>query len=300
MMADNKVYGYDYSGFDKDVVAYISERMDGADVAKMPKEAFKDPSVLVESLMDDSYHGVQAMYPQGMEDPAKAREYIYDNMEEICTVIDMSCGAGKFTEDRFADMIIHDPQQTVLDVYAEEAKALLSETPFYFDKNVCQEQSDERLNKADLEQVRADLEGKPYKREEDVVRFHGVEDGKPFTAEYDYKKMKEKAELYFDRPDRQDVKQSLLAIADKAAREFRVRGPRETFRDFNLSMTMLAKGYKGKNSELMEDLQAWHKYVKSLFKSDQARGLEPKPKAMASLRLNTRENSKEHTFGMAG
>ena len=281
---------YDLSGFDKDVVAYIGDRLEGASADAIPKEAFHNPAVLVDSLLDDSYKGAETFYPEQVDSTLKAIDYLNENMEPICTVLDMSASNDEDFHKKFST-IWDNPQQTVLNVYAEEAKQLLSSVAFYYNQQLCQEQANERLNAEDLKQINADLERKPYERKEDVVQFHGVKNGKPYTFKYDYKKTKDKAKQIFNSPDMKDVCKEIVALADRTASNFRVVGPQGSMEYFNQTLKSIANDVSY-NVSLDIAMKSFQQDIQQVFHSE---GMEvSKPARKVSLKA--RDNGKEHTL----
>lgn len=292
-MANKKDFiNYDLSEFDKDVVAYIGERLEGVSANSIPKEAFQDPAILVNTLVDDSYKGVESFYPEKLETLPKAMDYLNENMEEICGVLDMSSMKDNDVAEKFSTLL-NSPQDVIINVYAEEAKQLLSSIPFYANQEMRKEQANERLSNEDLKQISADLEQKPYKRNEAVVQFHGTENGNPYVIKFDYKETKEKANQLFNTPEMEAIRKEVLALADNTASSFRVMGPKESIASFNTKLKGIAKDFL-RDKDISKIIKEFQKDVQNVF---HAEGIEiTKTEEKTSLKINDRTNSKERTL----
>ena len=142
-----------------------------------------------------------------------------------------------------------------------------------------------------MRKINADLERKPYERKEDVVQFHGVKNGKPYTFKYDYKKTKDKAKQIFNSPDMKDVCKEIVALADRTASNFRVVGPQGSMEYFNQTLKSIANDVSY-NVSLYIAMKSFQQDIQQVFHSE---GMEvSKPARKVSLKA--RDNGKEHTL----
>ena len=303
-MADLSTYMQDLSQLDVDVVRFADSGLENLSLDTVPKEAFKDPSVLVNSFMDDSFTEKVILF-HDMDDPMVINQYLYDNAEEICSVLDTM--ATKESKDFTVEDIIENPKQVVYDVFAEEATNLLSHVPFYFNQNICQEISDNQLNQEDISVIRSSLKKEPtFIRKDEVIRFNGIEDGKPYVVEFDYAKASQQIDNLFNQDNQKDVNLACHRILDKTANDFRVIGPTEAIADYKLQFQYLAKDYDEGRTDISKSIADTvrnfvNEHSMEFFHSSKEGGFKPFDKSNEQeknrLRIRDKELQNTNTLG---
>ena len=267
MMADLSTYMQEYSQLDADVVRFADSGLENLSLDTVPKEAFKDPSVLVNAFMDDSFTEKVILF-HDMDDPMVINQYLYDNAEEICSVLDTM--ATKESKDFTIEDIVENPKQVVYDVYAEEATNLIANTYFYTNQGMSEEVGNNQLNREDINVIRSCITNAPYHiRQDEIIRFDGLDDGKPYVVEFEYAKASQKIDELFKEDYQKDVNLTSHRILDKTANDFRVIGPTAALQDFKLQFEYLAKDYeKGKDEisqSIANDVRSWNNEQSMLF-----------------------------------
>lgn len=278
-----------YNAFQRDVRKHLADRIQEVEVANLPKEAFSSPKVLAETLLHNG--GVEMIFEEKRwDDPAQAVQYLGDNMEEVCTVMDMS-GKSKGLPDRVG----LEPEQVVFDVYTEEAEQLLRNTSFYFNQALRGEISDNRLDREDLNCIQADLHGRDYIRMDDVVRFDGKEeDGKPFTAKYDMKEMNALLTEYYGAglPEDYAVGSELYNVIHDTANKFRTAGPVYAVKEFNTKANQMKRELvRNGQDEMAITLGNWQEEAQQCFTTNYSKGfgVEPDRKVLTKVREQDKE-----------
>ena len=287
--ADEMNVDVNYNAFQRDVRKHLSDRIQEVEVTQLPKEAFSSPEILAETLLHENIVGTLSE-EKHWDSPAHIVQYLGDNMEEVCTVMDMS-GKAKDLPERVGD----EPEQVVLDVYTEEAKQLLRNTSFYFNQSLRGEISNNRLNREDLNCIQADLHGRDYLRMDDVIRFEGKEEnGKPFTAEFNKNEMLSLLSEYYEAglPEDYAVGSQLYMMVHDTADKFRTAGPIQAVKEFNTKTNQMKRELaRNGQDEMAITLGNWQEEAQQCFTTNYSKGfgVEPDRKVLTKVREQDKE-----------